>query len=1251
MKLLRILLLFSISFVNLHTRASETYQGVELATEGAWCWFADPRAIHYESEDGTINASYIGYIDVHGNIKATQFDFLTGQRTDVLVRSYFQPDDHDNPTFLVLPDERILIIYSRHTDEAAFYYRVSVHPGDITILGEEKKIVTADNTTYPSPYILSDDPDHFYLCWRGISWHPTIAKFTMPDDNDNVTCEWGPYQMVQSTGSRPYAKYYSNGKDKIYFTYTTGHPDNESPNWIYMNVVNINATNNSDGSITTTPTLEDITGNELSTIANGAFNVNKTSSYLSSYPNTVVDNPSSYRDWVWQIVNNSDGNPVIAMVRINSGKTQHEYCYAKWTGNEWKITDLADGGGRFHASNTEYCYSGGEAIDPENPNIIYLSIPTEGTFGEIYELWKYTLDENGDIINKEQLTTNSQKNNVRPYILPDSENSGLRLTWMHGDYYYWIVTTSYPLGFPTAIHMDYEWEESSLLPADISTTNFESLSMNSSEIQTIQLEASNSEDNTNFTVNINMEFSSSEYYGTIFSCDAFTVGLDQTTVLPYISIGNDVFYTSNVFYTSDNWANHSTGTSGDYWPTTLSQFNITIVVENNIITIYRNGYIDFCIETDENITQPTNISVGGFSGTLYSTTVTTEALTSAQVMRLLQEETLNNIIIPETICTDIVLPESSTTGNITWESDNTEIIATDGTFNAPEVETPVTITATIGNISRSFNVTTLPRNIQNNLIAHYDFESEHTYTVNGTTYVTDLSGQSGDLCLMGSATTDGTLNLTSNSATSFSTNGYAIAPSVVMDSLRSYTVAFIAHPSSLTNAPRFYDFGYGSANSLFFRANTLAAGIKYQGGTTTMVSASSSLNTDTEYKLAVTFNAGTQTTTIYVDGEVVATGTSNVNEPYMIAADATCNRNYIGRTQWWDTSYASDNVDYVGTIDDFYMYNIALTATEIATIQGIRIEDESLNADCTEERIKNHDFEGSYIQASGTGVNSDRAIYQPESWTLVYTSGNTNDMTIMNYNCLSSENFASGLINEDTNGANAYLIRQKWGTSTIGITQQIDTLPAGIYRLETDLLQSGSGGSATINVSIEDIDEIETTTTNESSWQTAKNVFSTDGISDITITAKATHTSNGSEKFTGFDNFKLLNITANRSEAEILSLLTLMTEAADSLINIGGLNENTTNQLTTCNEKAKTADEKDNQETLFSYYEQLREAIRAALNPDNTTTITSITNNPTPKNGKIYNLNGQLINTDSSTKNLKRGIYIQNGKKFTSNNQ
>ena len=66
---------------------SSSFSGYEITPKGAWCWFADPRALHYENQSGTIRSTYIGYIDVHGNIKATQYDHLTNQVSEVLIRT------------------------------------------------------------------------------------------------------------------------------------------------------------------------------------------------------------------------------------------------------------------------------------------------------------------------------------------------------------------------------------------------------------------------------------------------------------------------------------------------------------------------------------------------------------------------------------------------------------------------------------------------------------------------------------------------------------------------------------------------------------------------------------------------------------------------------------------------------------------------------------------------------------------------------------------------------------------------------------------------------------------------------------------------------------------------------------------------------------------------------------------------------------------------------------------------------------
>ena len=522
-----------------------------ITSEGAWCWFADPRALHYQNAAGTINATYIGYIDIHGNIRATQVDFVNGRRDEVLIRSYFQPDDHNNPTFLILPDERVMIFYTRHTDEPCIWYRISQRPGDITSLGREHRIETNHNTTYPSPFIMSDDPSHIYLCWRGINWHPTIARLTLPDAEDNVTVDFGPKQIVQSTGARPYAKYQSNGRDKIYLTYTTGHPDNEWPCWLYFNVIDINHGNG--------PILRDIKGNELARISEQTFRVSKSEEYKAQYPLTLIDSPSDSRNWVWQISTDAQERPVVVMTRISNDKNSHTYLHAKWTGKEWRLTELADGGHAFHQSwqRTEKCYSGGMAIDPSNTNVVYLSVPV----GNVYEISKVTLKDNGKIKERTYVTTSSAKNNMRPYVIPGSETSPLRLCWMHGDYYYWMVNRNFPQGFPTSIESDYDFNEL----------------------------------NAHVTEDVKILLDEKDYKGQTLQVGPLMIGVDADNYL-YIRSQRRVERSQCRYLTSDDWSRFSSGTSGDSWPTRINSAHITLSQEDGYTILRRNGAIEIKVK-------------------------------------------------------------------------------------------------------------------------------------------------------------------------------------------------------------------------------------------------------------------------------------------------------------------------------------------------------------------------------------------------------------------------------------------------------------------------------------------------------------------------------------------------------------------------------------------------------------------------------------------------------------------------------
>ena len=1045
-----------------------------VADEGAWCWFADPRAVHYENASGTINATYMGYIDVHGNVKATQYDWIKKRKTDVLIRSYFQPDDHNNPTFIVLPDERVMIFYTRHTDEPKIWYRISKKPGDITQLGDEKYLATANNTTYPSPFILSDDPQHIYLCWRGINWHPTIARLTMPDANDNCSFDFGPKQIVQSTGARPYAKYQSNGRDKIYVSYTTGHPDNEMPDWLYFNVIDINKGNG--------PILRDLNGTQLSIINNGVFNVSKTDSYASKYPATIVDKSANIRNWVWQIALDNDEHPVVAYPHIDDAKTSHVYWYARWNGSSWKNTWVQYGGHAFHQNwnSTEKCYSGGMAIDPENINDLYLSIPTKnGVYNKdgVYEIWKYTINDAGEVAGSTQITSNSPKNNARPYVIPGTKNSPLRLVWMQGDYYYWIVRQGYPLGYPTAIHSNYAWKE-------------EVAEISSSVVNCTCLKA-------NQTLNIALAMNSSKYEGDILRSDdgSFVYSLNGSTQYPELTVNGTTYKSQNRLLTSDDWATRSTGTSGDNHPTKVTTWVLTMTYDGNTLTVYRNGLADQVIDVQDLNVDNILLSGNNFNhkcilaqtyGVSASPLEVQQAVAKAQEKNAaeLEATALAALSLPEKTYTDIVLPANSLGQNVKWSSSNEGVLSSGGVLSPQNHNTSVVLTATVGAKSRQFEIQVLARDITKNL------RYEQTEV----------------------------LDLTKNTATGFNTNKFGLAPSGLLEGLRSFTFLVTVKASSLSAMPRIYDFGSGSGNSIFLRANPLSAGIKYNGGATTMVNATQQLSVNKEAKLAVTFDAATHTTRIYIDGEENVSGTTNVNEAYMLYEVAKDSRNYIGRTQWWDSNVANDNQDFRGIISDMKLYDVMLTRKEICDIQDIDYEEKELPT-----ALANGDFEDTYSIMAGTGVRDDRAIYLPKGWTIDYSSGNDNDITALKSGDLYFSNFFASRPVSVAGSKQTYWVRQNWGTSTITLKQEM-RLAEGEYTLEADVWKSGLGGDVDIKVQTEGGKTVTVPSLeNKEAWQHVSATFESDVIASTTIFLSAIHTSNGSEKIIGFDNVELIS--------------------------------------------------------------------------------------------------------------------------------
>jgi hypothetical protein len=96
--------------------------------DGAWSWFADPRAVQNQ---GAHRRTYIGWVARDGDIKASAYDHDTLAKTTALIAAGVEIDDHANPAIQILPDGRVRAYYSAHSG-ARLWYRTSLSPEDVS---------------------------------------------------------------------------------------------------------------------------------------------------------------------------------------------------------------------------------------------------------------------------------------------------------------------------------------------------------------------------------------------------------------------------------------------------------------------------------------------------------------------------------------------------------------------------------------------------------------------------------------------------------------------------------------------------------------------------------------------------------------------------------------------------------------------------------------------------------------------------------------------------------------------------------------------------------------------------------------------------------------------------------------------------------------------------------------------------------------------------------------------------------------
>lgn len=393
-----------------------------LTKDGAWCWFSDPRAI---AVDENIIA---GWVKSDGTIEAAKLN--TSNNSIQISELYYklEADDHNNPAFAITEHGQILVMYTRHSRKDLFINTLADLEIDFEFTGaqlihpfsdEELEKFPRQTMTYANPIRLEEENNRIYCFGRWTGFKPNMMW------SDDAGTSWSKSKVFITnypfdSNNRPYVKYFSDGKSKIHIVFTDGHPRDEPTNSVYYAYYENGA-------------FYKASGDRICTMENIPFEPKNASIVYTS-------NPSGGRAWIADI-GQDEGNPVILYTK-SPAETNHEYWYARYTGNGWKDKKLCDSGKWFPQTpegqkEREPHYFGGVSLHPDNAGVVYLS----RQINDVFEIERWETEDMGDSWNTTAITANSFNDNVRPYIprgLPAGANEVV--LWMENQKYIHYTT-------------------------------------------------------------------------------------------------------------------------------------------------------------------------------------------------------------------------------------------------------------------------------------------------------------------------------------------------------------------------------------------------------------------------------------------------------------------------------------------------------------------------------------------------------------------------------------------------------------------------------------------------------------------------------------------------------------------------------------------------------------------------------------------------------------------------------------------
>jgi len=354
---------------------------------------------------------------------------------------------------LELIDGRILAVFMTHggnqteADREAMYWRVTEGPGDVAAWSETRKANVGGSISYANLFRLSAEDGRIYNFHRnGRGDEGGNNPHYMVSDDAGETFQYGGRMLYWPTpsgdpkhtgidGGRPYVKYASNDEDTIHFVTTEDHP-RAYDNSIYHGFIRDGRIHASDGT-----EIGPLVGED-----------DDAPSPADLTP--VFTGDAEHVAWTIDLHLDDEGRPYTvfsvqrdgAPERGNRGATDGgqdlRYYYARWNGERWNVHEAAHAGTRLYQGEDDY--AGLAALDPQDPDVLYISTDADPTTGaplisaadgeRHYEIFRGTTVDRGATWTWEPLTADSTADNLRP-IVPRRESKETLLLWLCGKYH------------------------------------------------------------------------------------------------------------------------------------------------------------------------------------------------------------------------------------------------------------------------------------------------------------------------------------------------------------------------------------------------------------------------------------------------------------------------------------------------------------------------------------------------------------------------------------------------------------------------------------------------------------------------------------------------------------------------------------------------------------------------------------------------------------------------------------------------